>query len=345
MRKTLNMWCQFDYLRRHYQTVIGHLTRAKVANIILNDYEMRRKKLVLRSLPPFLKVEATALCQLECPGCPWHAESATRPAPSTSMTYEQFVEIMEPIKDTTVEISFSLRGDTLLNKEAVRMVGYCRDNNIGSVIPSNLSYEFGDDIIEAIIDSGLDHLIVAVDGTTQEVYEKYRKGGRLELVLDNSRRLIEMKRQKRSKTPLMECKFIRFTHNDHQYDEAKQLSESMGFDRSSSVLDVHHPRRPTMWNELADRSRRGRKACYWVYRTSVILSDGQVCACCDDKLNLGNALADGGFRAVWNGDCYRTLRRMFVTGKPTDANCGVCVGCSHFWAGKGVEDVSSGLGA
>jgi hypothetical protein len=343
MRKTLDMWHQFDYLKRHYRTVIKHLTPRKVANIMLNDYEMRRKKLVLKSLPPFLKVEPTALCHLHCPSCDWHAEGVTGTVPSTSLTYEQFVEIVEPIKSTTVEISFSLRGDAFFNKETVKMARYCGDNNIGSVVPSNLSYKFSDDDIEAIIDSGLDHLIVAVDGTTQEVYEIYRKGGRLDWVLDNSRRLIETKRAKKSKTPIIECKFIQFVHNEHQFEDARQLSETMGFDRFSSVLDIRHPRRPKMWDDLAGKSKKDKKACFWVYRTSVILSNGQVCPCCIDKFNLGNALTDGGFKAVWNGEAYQTLRRMFVTGKPTDSNCALCMKCSHFWAAAGVRLESTDL--
>jgi len=323
---------QIDYLKRHHQTVIKHLTPKKVANLLLNDLEMRRKAVVLRSRPPFLKVEPTAQCSLHCPGCLWHKEGVTPPLTSAAdLTYESFVNLIDPIKSTTVMISFSFRGDPFLSRGIFDMVRYCRDNNIGTDIPTHFSYRYGDDVLEKIIDSGLDHLIVAVDGSTQDVYAQYRKGGHLDWVLDNSRRLIELKRKKRSKTPLIEAKFIRFQHNKQQFEEVRLLSESMGFDRFSSVLDHHDPERKAVWAEVKRKARKKKNACYWVYRTAVICCDGQVCPCCLDNMNMGNALEDG-LIDVWNGDRYRAMREMFSTGKPGDSNSAKCVGCAHFWA-------------
>jgi hypothetical protein len=332
MRKVLRMWHQLEYLKRHHQTVIRHLNPRRAANILLNEYEMRRRRVVLKSRPPFLKVEPTAACQLHCPGCPWHAEEGARHLPAQPhLSFSDFQRLIDPVKDTTVEISFSFRGDAFMNREVFDMIGYCRDNNIGSVIPTNFSYKLGDDVIEKIVDSGLDHIIVAVDGSNQDTYQMYRKGGHLEWVLDNSRRLIDLKRRKQSKTPLVECKFITFAHNEHQFDEVKQLSHSMGFDRFSSVLDHFDPRRQDDHNQIVQRSSRKKKPCYWVYRTAVICYDGQVCACCNDTTNLGNALSDG-LPGVWNNEHYRSMRTMFATGKPTDANGRSCIGCRSFWA-------------
>jgi len=326
------MWHQLDYFKRHYQTVIRHLTPKKIANILFNTYEMEKKKVILKSRPPFLKVEPTALCQLHCPGCPWHQEASPREfSTSGNLSYDKFVKLIDPIRDTTVEISFSLRGDAFMNRDIFDMISYCRKYNIGSEIPTNFSYKFNDETLERIIDCGLDHIIIAVDGTTQEVYEQYRKGGHLDWVLDNARRLIELKRKKHSKTPLVECKFISFVHNEHQFEEAKKLSESMGFDRFSTVLDHFHPKRKAEFENTIRKSDKKKKSCYWVYRTSVICWDGQVCPCCNDRFNLGNAVEDG-FLNVWNNEHYRAMRTMFITGEPVEEQGKVCIGCRTFWA-------------
>jgi molybdenum cofactor biosynthesis enzyme MoaA len=36
------------------------------------------------------------------------------------------------------------------------------------------------------VESGLDRLIISIDGTTQDVYQQYRVGGKLEKVLQGA---------------------------------------------------------------------------------------------------------------------------------------------------------------
>ena len=45
---------------------------------------------------------------------------------------------------------------------------------------------------------GLDRLIISLDGTTQEVYQQYRVGGRLEKVLEGTRNVVRWRKQLRS---------------------------------------------------------------------------------------------------------------------------------------------------
>ena len=57
---------------------------------------------------------------------------------------------------------------------------------------------------EAVVRSGLDTMIVSLDGVTQDVYEQYRVAGRLDRVLDNLRLLVETKRRLGVETPYLE---------------------------------------------------------------------------------------------------------------------------------------------
>ena len=50
-----------------------------------------------------------------------------------------------------------------------------------------------DEMIEEIIDSGLDHMTFSVDGASQEVYEKYRVGGVYEECIESLRKLQQRK--------------------------------------------------------------------------------------------------------------------------------------------------------
>jgi hypothetical protein len=58
-----------DYVRRHSRVVGPYLTPRKIANAALNEAECRVAHTRPHSLPPYIKLEATPLCHLSCPGC------------------------------------------------------------------------------------------------------------------------------------------------------------------------------------------------------------------------------------------------------------------------------------
>jgi len=335
LRSIQRFYSSIDYLRRHYRTGLRHLTFRKLANLCLNEWERKQGRTHLKSRPYFIKIEPTPLCQITCTGC-WHGRKKGMLFPAHSrLTYENFVKIIEPIRDTLIAVSLSFRGDSLLNRDVYRMIDYCKRHNIGTDIPTNLSYVFKRNELEQLIDAGLDHLIVAVDGTDQQTYEKYRKGGKLKLVLKNCETLIELKKKKRTSNPLVECKFILFEHNKHQFDDVKSLSRSMGFDRFSSVLDFGSSQRKNEVRSLRTQSQM--PVCYWPYRTSIITWDGFALPCCDGKINvidledncLGNVITDG-FMDVWNGEKYTMLRQQVVEGTILSSELRFCAGCFHF---------------
>jgi hypothetical protein len=48
---------------------------------------------------------------------------------------------------------------------------------------------------EGIVMSGLDLAILSIDGTTQDIYEKYRRKGDLGLVFENVKKLVAAKKK------------------------------------------------------------------------------------------------------------------------------------------------------
>ena len=60
---------KWDYLRRHFHSVLPYLTLLKIANAAVNQLEMRFATLRPRSAPLYIKMEATPLCHLSSGGC------------------------------------------------------------------------------------------------------------------------------------------------------------------------------------------------------------------------------------------------------------------------------------
>ena len=85
-------------------------------------------------------------------------------------------------------------------------------------------------MVESLIRSRLDTLIVSIDGTTQDVYEVYRVGGRLDRVFENIGRIVEKKKELGYKTPFIEWQFIVVRQNEHQIADARNLAREIGVD-------------------------------------------------------------------------------------------------------------------
>ena len=102
---------------------------------------------------------------------------------------------------------------------------------ITSVHLGNLS----DEQVEGLATSGLNKLIVSVDGATQEVYEKYRVGGDIEKVFNNMKRLMEAKKRHNSKLNVV-WNFLVMKQNEHQMDMARGRAKEIGVDITFSIM-------------------------------------------------------------------------------------------------------------
>src|SRR5208282_6901618 len=71
------------------------------------------------------------------------------------------------------------------------------------------------------------------DGATQPVYEKFRRKGKLDVVLGNIEKLAEAKRQRNKRTPILSWNFLAFEHNAHEIGAARQLAKDLGVDQFS----------------------------------------------------------------------------------------------------------------
>ena len=88
------------------------------------------------------------------------------------------------------------------NKNFKDYISYVKQHNIYTITSTN-GQLIDKNIALNIIKSGLDRIIISIDGTTQEVYEKYRKGGLLSKSIEAIKFLKEAKKELNSKTPCM----------------------------------------------------------------------------------------------------------------------------------------------
>jgi hypothetical protein len=89
------------------------------------------------------------------------------------------------------------------------------------------------------------HLIVAIDGLTDDTNSRFRAGARLKPALEGVRRLADQKRRSGRSLPLLHMRYIVMKHNQHELPRVEAFARENGFDllslRTLSVIDTELP--------------------------------------------------------------------------------------------------------
>ncbi len=325
---------------------IRHLTRRhnslrKFVNFCIVEIEKILKREHLISRPYSLYVDPTNFCNLRCPLC------ATGQGGNFKQKGKLELFLFRKIIDELSPYLYNIRlfnwGEPFLNEQIFEMIAYATQKNIGTIVSSNFNI-FNSSNAHRLIDSGLDHLIISLDGTTQAVYEKYRVGGDLNKVLENIRMLVSAKKEKESLLPFIEIQFLVMRHNEHQIDEMKEIASDLGVNHVSFVpifVNVKSKKQREKWLpsnpefsrysyiKWQDKFLQRGKTCDWLYRLAVMDWDGTVLPCChytESGISFGS-ISEKSFRDVWNGHEFTEGRRVFSCKmKNRDHICGRCKG-------------------
>ncbi len=336
---------------RHLRSVLNHSTPRRLANLALVEMERRLGLTRLRGRPYVIFVDPINLCNLKCPLCATGANEITRV--QQRMPLEHFKRVIDQVSPWAYEVSLYNWGEPLLHRDIFSMIRYADEKNVATLMSSHLSVR-KQELMDAIIESGLEELTVSLDGITQEVYEKYRVGGNIELVFRNLRYLLERRRLLGSSHPVVEWQFIVFKHNEHQMDQARTMARDLGVDLLRFIpaglpFDAGREKKQGLakqwfsslprWRyqdpdagDFQDASFRQRGGCYYLYRSMTINPDGGVSPCCivyNDQYDFGNA-GVGDFKSLWNNDHYRSARTEFSRIGVSPGKATVCKTCQIF---------------
>ncbi len=268
-------------------------------------------------------IEPTNVCNLRCPMCP----TSTLKRKRGFLSLDNFKKIIDDIPGLK-SINMGFAGEPLLNKELFKMIKYAANKGIYTVISTN-SVFLGERIGE-VLNSGLDTIIVCLDGVTKKTHEAYRRGSNFEEVKNNIRRLCLEKKKLGLKSPKITLQFLVMKHNEHEVPAIKLLAKELGVDSlslKSMSLGTHHDTDERIklgkdflpsekfsrykWTKGKPEIKAKPKLCHWV-RQTVVLWNGDVTCCCYDfegKLVVGNIFKDGGFKKIWKSEKYKKYRR------------------------------------
>src|SRR5262245_11292205 len=217
--------------RRDSLNLLSKLTLRRAWNgmKVLSSYYISKwtKKPVQWGYPVSISFEPTTSCNLRCPECPSGLRAFTRP---TGMLQRDFFrETIDQLYKELLYLVFYFQGEPYLNPDFLDMVKYAAGKKIYTATSTNAHY-LNDANARRTIESGLDRLIISIDGTTQDVYEQYRVGGRLDKVIEGTKNIIRWKKELKSKTHFVIFQFLVVKPNEHQVEDVKKLAKEIGVD-------------------------------------------------------------------------------------------------------------------
>jgi len=337
-------------IERRFGWFINNTTMSQIGNMLLAAGQYALKTSSILSWPLVLKIDISPLCNLGCTICVHRKPLGNKRLlmqkfhSKQYMSIEQYRKIIDEVAGKTSAVSLYLLGDPLVHPDLCEFARITRDAGINVHISTHFSFKLSDQRIADLANSGITHFTACVDGLSQETYELTRKGGQIDLVLSNLRRLCEYVRENALTYPKIEVQYIKFQHNVDQLEEATRLFREMGVgqvthfwgdlnnytDLDPGTYKINRPNKPKVLPQ-----------CYWPYFHMAIKYNGDVMPCSNYRYGerysqeesprfLGNVFQSG-VKAVWQNMQYKQARRMVSDPKSACQSEGAkdhfCYGC------------------
>lgn len=325
-------------LKNNIRLAQKSLSFRKVSNLILEETSRMISNITHKShiwgYPSAVMIEPTNICNLKCPLCP--SGNGTLNRAKGYMTLPLFKKIIDEVKAYTTMIILWNQGEPYLNPNINQMVKYATDAGLFTLTSTNLNADMD---AEDVVKSGIDSMIVSLDGATQETYNQYRVNGNLDKVLTNVKTLVAAKKKLNSPTPIIRWQFLVMKHNEHEIEKIKQLAKDLQVDQLSfKTIQIYtkedikflpdNPkyRRYNISGENFEIKFKLENKCRRMWQLPVVNWNGDVAICCFDKdieFPVGN-VKDQSLLSIWHGQAFQKMRNAVLKNRKAFEICRNC---------------------
>lgn len=282
--------------------------------------------------PRMVNIDPINICNLRCVLCPTGCNNSEYP--QSIMSYSDFQVIIDKLPFTEQVLLFS-KGEPFLNPAILQMIRYAKEKGKCVYIETNFSIKRETSFFIDLVNSDLDYLTISLDGASQETYSKYRVGGDFELVMNNLKKIVEIRNRLNKKTPAVIWKFIVNRDNESEITQAKKMAQDAGVEFEIAHIklgdesaDMYHKddikTRMQRWLPLNKqyvhdiysgemRTPLYDNYCRQLFTTLTINPDGGVFPCCwlINRQNIFGNLLNESFDEVWNNEMFQYSRSLF----------------------------------
>jgi radical SAM protein with 4Fe4S-binding SPASM domain len=307
------------------------LEKAATRNTVLENkiFEDQRNKGRLEDAGDFPKVvliDTISHCNLKCSMCVHKDMKRKRGI----MPWDLFTKIIDEIADSdkSLRVWMVFFGEALLLKNRrpsiFDMIVYAKGKGLLDVVLNSNANLLDERTSKELISSGLDAIYIGIDAFGPETYAKIRVGGNYEKVVQNTLRLIGLKKLMKSKKPEVFIQFVVMEINEKEKEGFVKFWNQQG-----AIVKI---RPKVSWAGLIDApnlvvDNEERWPCYWAMQTMSITDTGKVVTCAVDldAQYVAGDVAKQSLKEVWNGK-LKELRQHHVLGQfhALPENCREC---------------------
>jgi radical SAM protein with 4Fe4S-binding SPASM domain len=267
-----------------------------------------RAKEVATGFPKHIRIELTNRCNLACIMCP--ITEMERKLGNMGMDLFKRI-VADAAANGTTFVYLHAWGESTIHRDMFEMVREAKKVGLQVGLSTNCTL-LDEKRAQEVVDSGLDFLILSMDGAVKETYEKVRKNGEFEAVRKNITRMLATKARAR-RGPFTVLQLIKMTETQTEVDAFVNYWRDIAPDSvfvkklwtwDGKAEDINR----LLVDELPDAVNT---VCHALWKQLVIHWNGDVVPCCTDiegKLHLGNA-GEQTLGEIWNGEPMRALRR------------------------------------
>jgi MoaA/NifB/PqqE/SkfB family radical SAM enzyme len=287
-------------------------------------YRLARLRGKLPPRPTTLWIETTNHCNMNCLMCDRDNLNRRR----EHMEWPMFERVVDEAVSMGIRrIKLNRFGEPLLHPDIHRMVTHVKSRGVPWVFFASNGTLLDAPTRERILKSGLDLLVVSIDGHTPETYGRIRSGASLEEVSSNVEELLNLRTRRGRKQPFVQINMVLMKDNEAEAPDLIRHWEARA--------DYVNIRTCGVIGTLADRSvvagmefDEEPSPCFFLDNSMLVLAGGEVTVCCADyngQLVVGDVNRSG-LGEIWRGESYRRLRELMHE-KRFDALPAICSGC------------------
>jgi radical SAM protein with 4Fe4S-binding SPASM domain len=277
---------------------------------------------------------------LGCPECPSGLKKFSRATGNLKKETNQ--KIIDDFAKKGVYVNFYFQGEPYIHPQFLDLVKYAYSKRLYTSTSTNAHF-LTSELARKTVESGLDRLIISIDGTTQETYSQYRVHGDLQKVIEGTKNIMHWKKELKSSTPHVIFQMLVVAPNEHQIEEARQLADELGVNeiryKTAQVYDYENGNPLIPKNEKYSRYRKGPDGkyriknkldnqCWRMWQGCVFTWDGNVVPCCFDKdaqYKLGS-IKDESLKSIWKSEAYSNFRSSILKSRN---KIDICRNCSE----------------
>jgi MoaA/NifB/PqqE/SkfB family radical SAM enzyme len=307
--------------RVYGKSVLRYSSGRKIWNALRTEWAYRRRRIDVKTPPYILFIEPIYYCNLDCPLCPRQKQPDARSDDKSRLPLDLLEKIFDEIGDYLYQCQIFGNGEPMLDWPRTKaVIESAHRRRIYTLVSTNCTI-MTPKIADEVVTSGLDYLICAIDGTSQETYETYRVGGRYDKAFAGMKMLVEAVRKHKSRI-VLEWQFLVHHFNHHEMDQARKLAKDLGiYLRFSPIGGIGEKKDEQTWLAPSPDWQQNKEVqgkplhdfhCYWLWRSLVINSNGNL-ARCPGFSNIAQlaSLQDHTIMSIYNGPASQRARQLY----------------------------------